>query len=201
MQKKIIPIVMIAILFLSACSNNYVQKGVDSYDTKNLEQLSDNYSIEQAKSDKCLIMENGDVTSGQTVFDAFLSATTNKEKAIIRIVKYYTMGDQSQYSEELYEQEKDKFPQIYITDVVFENGIYTTYFYENDGEGLITKTYKYMIKDEFTANPEAIFTTALYYVLVNDENITWDDIFNGMISSQSGASIDHFNVYQKHVYK
>lgn len=89
----------------------------------------------------------------------------------------------------------------YITDVVFENGIYTTYFYENDGEGLITKTYKYMIKDEFTANPEAIFTTALYYVLVNDENITWDDIFNGMISSQSGSSIDHFNVYQKHVYK
>jgi len=37
--------------------------------------------------------------------------------------------------------------------------------------------------------------TILRYVLVNDKNITWEQIWNGMTSSQAGAYIHHAFVY------
>lgn len=186
-------ILLLGFVFCIACSNS---SGI-----ADLKELADNYTLEQAKNDQCLVMENGDVTYGEEIFSEFLSATINKEDTAIRIVNYYTLGDKSQYSEEAYQQEKEKYPQLYITDVVFENGIYTTYSYDNNDEQLLTKTYKYMIKDEFAANPEAAYTTAVYYILVNDNNVKWNDILKGMVSSQADAWIDHFNVYQKHKYK
>ena len=33
------------------------------------------------------------------------------------------------------------------------------------------------------------------YVLTNDNTVTWEDIVNGMLSSQSGDAIDHYSVY------
>ena len=69
---------------------------------------------------------------------------------------------------------------------------------------LFEKTYKYLIKDEFEANPEAIFTNATYYMLVNDKSLTFNEIFKALASSSSqgiGKDISHFNIYQKHNYK
>lgn len=79
-------------------------------------------------------MEAGTITSGQDVFDAFLKSTHKNENAQIRIVNCY-MGD-----------EESKL--LFITDVVFKNGEYTTYSYENKDEQLYTKKFKYMIKDD-----------------------------------------------------
>ena len=33
------------------------------------------------------------------------------------------------------------------------------------------------------------------YVLTNENTVTWEDIVNGMLSSQSGDAIDHYSVY------
>ena len=193
MKKIFIPTIIIALICLSACSSDY--------DSKNLKSLTINYTLEQAKDDNCLIIEDGDITSGQATFDVFLSATEKNENATIRIVNYYNLGDKSQYSEELYEQEKDNYPIMYITDVVFENGAYTTYSYENNDDQLFTKTFKYMIKDEGTADPESTYTTATYYILVNDKNVIWNDVFSSMVSSQSNDRISFYIIYQKHNYK
>ena len=59
---------------------------------------------------------------------------------------------------------------LYITDVVYENDEFKTHSVNDDSE-LIEDTYKYLIKDEFEANPEATFTTATYYMLVNDRSL------------------------------
>lgn len=47
----------------------------------------------------------------------------------------------------------------------------------------------------------ALFSEYTYYVLVNDNNVTWDDIKHGMLSSQSGAYIDHYRVYSDLIMK
>lgn len=191
---KATPLLLLIFLLivLSACSTF-------SYDTGQLKKLTVDYSLEEAKSDACLVMENGSVTSGQQTFNLFLKSTEQKQNATIRIVNYYTIGDKYQYSEELFEKEKDKYPQIYITDIVYKDGIYTTY--SIDDNKLMSKTYRYMIKDEFVANPEATFTNGLNYFLVNNENVTWDDIIKGMFSSKSEGWIDHFVLYQKLTYE
>lgn len=183
-----------AIIILGS-SANQTNKLVYNASIKELKSITDNYSLDDAKNDGCLVMENGSITSGQETFSDFLSATENYNGASIRVVKYYTLGDKSQYSNEYYEQEKDNYPMLFITDVVFENGNYTTYSFE-DGE-LITKTYKYMIKDEFEANPQATFTSAEYYILANNKDTSWNEIMSSILSSQLPAQIEYFVVYQK----
>ena len=37
-----------------------------------------------------------------------------------------------------------------------------------------------------------------HYVLVNDESVTWEQIFNGLISSHYGDGIDHWTVYSEY---
>ncbi len=154
-----------------------------------LKSLTNHYSLEQAKADGCLVMEDGDVTSGKEVFDDFLNKTSQKIDAKLRVVNYYTL-DNAQSA-------------IYITDVVYENDEFKTYSVNDDNE-LIEDTYKYLIKDEFEANPEATFTTATYYMLVNDRSLTFSEIFRALASSSlvvNGKDISFFPIYQKHNFK
>lgn len=173
---------------------------IKSADTlSDLKGLTNNYSLARAKSDGCLVMEDGDVTSGKEVFDDFFDKTSQQKNAKIRVVDYYTL-DKSKVSEEFYEQEKDGYPIMYITDVVYENGEFTTYSDANNDGALVKKTYKYLIKDEFEGNPEATFMTATYYMLVNDKSLTFNEIFQSLISSSyqgNGKDLSHFNIYQK----
>lgn len=192
--KILICLMIICTFALVACSNNNLS---------DLKTLTNNYSLEQAKVDGCLVMEDGDVTSGKRVFDDFLEKTSQDKDAKIRVVEYYTL-DKSSISEEIYEKEKDNYPVMFITDVVYENGEFKTYSYANNDEELFEKTYKYMIKDEFSANPEAIFTTSTYYLLVNDKSITYDEIMKSLLSSsfqEDGKDLTHFIIYQTHTYK
>jgi hypothetical protein len=76
------------------------------------------------------------------------------------------------------------------------------YLYEKDGEKLIKVVYKYLKRFEETpANESATYTHRLMYVLVNDNETTWDDIIHGMFSSQWGDYIDHRVVYSLYTYK
>ncbi len=213
---KLIAIMVISSMLFAACGSNPHNEGVTKEKStdkeevseseailRDLKRLTNNYSLEQAKADSCLVMENGDVTSGKEVFDEFLGKTSREKDARIRVVNYYTL-DESTVSEEYYEQEKDSYPVLFVTDVVYENGEYKTYSYANEDDELVKKTYKYIIKDEFDANPEATFTNATYYMLVNDKSLTFNTIVKVLMSSNSNdydRDISHFNIYQKHNYK
>ena len=45
----------------------------------------------------------------------------------------------------------------------------------------------------------AAYDSFLRYVLTNDESVTWEEIFSGMVSSQFGAYIDHYSVYTDYI--
>ena len=65
-----------------------------------------------------------------------------------------------------------------------------------------SKEYQYLVKYEGRPNSAtATFSKYTYYVLVDDNTVTWDDIEHGMFSSQSGYWIEPYRVYLDLVFK
>lgn len=165
-----------------------------------LDKLPADYSLEDAKADHCVVFEDGDVTSGQSIWNDFFKAANKGKTATVRLVMYYTLGDPSRYAPEYYEKIKDDYPLLYLKDLTYNGKSYTIKGYE-DGQ-LITNEYSYLVK--YTGKPNskhASFSKYTYYVLVNDNSVTWDDIEHGMLSSQSGDAIEHYRVYSDLVFK
>ena len=192
MRKLVIILLLFIFLLLSSFSKNTANVS--------LIQLPDNYNLNDAKSDNCVVYENLDITYGQSAWDDFITATDNGKSATVRLAFYYTLGDPSKYSKEYYEEIKDNYPILDIMDLSFDGKKYIIEVVE-DGK-LISKEYKYLVKYEGRPNSAtAIFSYYTYYVLVNNKTLTWKDIEHGMLSSQYGDFIDHYKVYSDLVYK
>lgn len=179
-------------IMLAGCNGN-----TDSSKTKqvSLEELIDDYTIEQAKEDGCVIYENGDITCGQEVWDAFVETVSAKnEESSVRLGFYYTLDDPSRYDPDYYESIKDDYPLLFIQDLNYDSTAYTLRWFE-DGEEII-RTYQYLMKYEGDAErPNGRYDSYVRYVLTNDNSVTWEDILRGTYSSQFGDFIDHHTVY------
>jgi hypothetical protein len=159
-----------------------------------LNRMPEDYSLSDAKNDGCVVFEDGDITSGQSVWASFSKKVNSKETAQVRLVYYYTLGDSSRYAPELYEEIKDDYPVMYIKDLVYDGEGFNIEGYE-DGEW-VSRRYRYLMKYEGEPRSKwAVFSEYLYYVLTNDESVTWEDIEDGMFSSLMGDQIDHYRVY------
>ena len=189
---------VLCIAVLAACSANpTLTKSTTGIP---LNQLQSDYSLEQAKNDGCVVFEDNDITSGQSEWDAFIKQTGEGKPASIRLAYYYTLGDPSQYAPELYEEIKDDYPMLYVKDLTFDGELYTIEGYEDNQ--LISKQYQYLMKYEGQPQSStAIFSNYLYYVLTNDDTVTWGEIEHGLFSSQFGAWIDHYLVYTDLIFK
>lgn len=164
-----------------------------------LENISTTYTLEDAKKAEFVCFENGDITEGRQTWDAFLDDVKSKKESSVMLANYYTL-DEERCSPEYYQSVKDEYPVLYIQELTYKNNTYTIRWIE-DGE-MIIKTYKYMLQYEGEPNSEtALFDSYVKYVLINDSTVTWDQIERGMLSSQSGAGIDHYTVYNDLIYK
>ena len=164
-----------------------------------LEELPDTYSLEQAKKDGCVVHENGDVTAGKKAFETFYHNTRSGKKDTIRLAFYYTLGDPSGYDPDYYESIQDDYPLLYIKDLSFDGGEYTLHWYE-EGEEIVRK-YSYLLKYEGEAESStALYKSYVRYVLTNDDEVTWQDIMQGMLSSLDGY-IDFSPVCTDIIYK
>ncbi len=85
-------------LMIAGCSQ--------SSDIITLEELPADYSLEQAKADGCVTFENGDVTQGREVFEAFYNTARSDKAEAVRLVNYYTISEPSRYAPEVYESIK-----------------------------------------------------------------------------------------------
>lgn len=163
-------------------------------------KLSAGEALLLAKKDGAVVFEDGDVTAGQSVWERFVSDVDAGKCASVKLTYYYTLGDASHYDPEYYESIKDEYPAIYNKELFFDGKVFTIESME-DGKK-ISKTYPYLMKYEGKPNSEtAIFSDYVYYVLVNDNSVTWDEIEWGMFSSQSDAWIEHEQVYSDLTYK
>ena len=96
--------------------------------------------------------------------------------------------------DQLYQTVVEDYPCLYVHTLSYD-GEYYTITWEENGE-VITRQYRYLMR--YTGAPVregAGYSMYIRYVLTNDNTVTWDDIFHGMISSQFGAYIDHYTVY------
>lgn len=149
------------------------------------------YSINDAKRDGYVVHEEGNITYGNEVWELFLAKVNKKETATVRIANIYTAHLSS-----------NKEPQqvFYVDELSYDGREYTI---SSIGDSDRTsKNYKYLMK--YIEEPEsqsARHDSCIMYVLTNDNKVTWDDIWQGMISSQSDAGIDHWTVYTDYVYE
>ena len=158
-----------------------------------LEEIPDAYTLEDAEEDGCVIFNDGDISTGQDIWDEFLTDVDSGKKATARLVFYYTIGDPSRYAPEYYEAVKDEYPKMYVQDISYDGEKYTLRWFE---ENEIIRTYKYLMRYEGEPFSEwAMFERYVRYVLVNDDTVTWEDIEHGMFSAIFEDYIDHATVY------
>ena len=171
-----------------------------SSDIVPLEELPADYSLEQAKADGCVTHENGDVSQGREVFEAFYDTTKSGKADAVRLAFYYTLDDPSRYDPDYYESIKEDYPILFIQDLLFDGKEYSIRWYE-DGEEII-ETYSVLMKYEGQAeSPSASYKSYVRYVLTNDDTVTWQELVYGMLSSQSGDYIPHENVCTDLIYE
>jgi len=163
-------------------------------------EIPKGYTLENAKTDNLVVYEDGCITSGQSVWDSFLEKTGKNESCIVRLAYYYTLGDPSRYSPEYYNEIKDDYPVLYIMDLSFDGTSYTLYSVEDGVE--YTPQYRFLKRFTEESPPiSATYSKREMYILLNDDEVTWEQIQQGMFSSKSGDYIDHRVVYSKYTYK
>ena len=184
---------LILFLTLVGCNSKKI------LDYKPSEKIPLDYTLENAKNDGLVVHENGNITSGQSIWDLFLEKTKKNEPDIVRLALYFTLENRN-ISPELYEEIKDDYPVLYIQDLDFDGKTYTLYSVEDDEE-YITQ-FKYLIQLTDASPPStATFIKREMYVLVHNNEVTWEQIQHGMISSRFDDYIGHRIVYSKYTYK
>ena len=150
-------------------------------------------ALDQAINAGYVVQVDGDVTSGQEIWENFLDATKEGEASSVQVAKYYTL-EKVNCGEEYYEANKEDYPVLYLLDLTFDGKDYTLKW--NEGNKQYIRTYKYLM--HYTDEDSATQATAgaySRYVLVNDNNVTWEEILAGAFSSQFGDYIEHHIVY------
>lgn len=150
-------------------------------------------TLQQAKKDGCVVMENGDVTFGQQKWQSFVKAAEEGKNASVKLAYYYTLEPES-CSKQYYEAYKEDYPVLYSYELTYDGKSYILHGKEGDTEYI--KSYQYLIHDTGDKlSPYADYDSYVQYVLTNDDTVTYQDIWQSMISSQAGDAIDHFTVY------
>ena len=152
-------------------------------ETVPLEDMNPNYNSEQAMIDGCVIMKDGDAQSGQNLFYDFSETVMVGKPAQIRIA---------------YFSSNEGFA-LQVSDILYDGEDFTLQSIE-DGQ-LYERHYKYLY--HFNGEPKEI--TATYdnfnaYVLTNEENVTWDELWDSLASSQAGVAIDFTLVFMDYIY-
>lgn len=148
-----------------------------------LENLPEKYGAEQAMIDGCLVSRDGWTMHNKENFREFAESCARGEPGFFRIVDWY-YGENSQ---------------CFVYDLNYDGEKYTVTWLE-DG---VPKSEKFRFLKHFAGEKEReniAYDAYEYYVLVNDDAVTWPEIFDSMISSQYGAVIDHKTVYADYIY-
>lgn len=152
-----------------------------------------------AKEEETVVFENIVLTAGGGIWDEFYEKVNQGETATVFCVHYYSLRPENTDAES-YEEEKDDYPQLYLYKLEHKNGLFEVAV-RKSSESEYDEVQKYRYLKHYTgdSNPEANFSTYDYYVLVEDDAVTWEEIERGILSSQSGEDIPHFMVYGNHL--
>lgn len=153
------------------------------------------------KNGRYVILEDLFCTYGEELWQEFYKSVTGNKPASVKIICYYTLNKEG-VSSEYYEAEKDNYPVICLNEVDYDGKKFTITTRDiKKAEPEAVKEYQFLKRYiGKPSSPFAIFSYYEYYVLVNDNSVTWPDIEYGILSSRMGDYIDHYTVFEK-IYK
>ena len=171
-MKKMMLIISVLLLFMNACSE--IDSSTDSLpEYTNLEKLDANYKLEDAITDNCVVFNDSALVFGQDIWNVFLATIEESKSCSVRIARYYSVEDA-----------------LYLIDVSYD-GVYK--INTNVGD---SRQYSYMKHYEFerdSGNEESSIIDC--YLLINQENVSYEEIERSMASSIAGDAIDHYILY------
>lgn len=187
-------------VLLTACESAKPNDNFDAeyYDIDLKTITLDNYSLDDVKEMGYVVMENADVTCGQREWNNFVKMTGDGTPARIRTASYYTL-DRDHVSEEYYEQNKDRYPVMYVKEIVFDGERYSVTQYE--GDTCYSDTYSCLLKDVMNGDDVSTFKKHTVWFLCNDESLTYGKIMANMLDSSFHEWIKYEDVYSDYVYK
>ena len=145
-----------------------------------LNELPEVYSGEQAMIDGCFVTADGVARENKELFREFVVSSWNGIPGMIRIVNWH-YGEDSHWS---------------AMDLNFDGNVYTITTLEN------TYTFKYL--KQFTGEKAwegADHDAFDYYVLVNDDSVTFEDIMSGKLDMSDVKNPAHWTVYANFIYR
>lgn len=185
-------------LFLAVfclCTLSLIACSKEKTSTISLEDITEDYTLEDAKADGMVVFEDNEITSGQEIWDDFVENSKKGKETSVMLAYYYTLGDASQYSESYYEKAKEEYPLLFVHELSYNGSTYHLE-YNEDGQNY-QFDYKYLKKYEEQPNYiSADYTEFTRYILVNDDSITAEQIDKSLISSQTTDQIDFKMVYK-----
>lgn len=198
----------LAVIMLASCSadkGNIGANTISNYTNQDPDTLFQTVSsaddaLELARKSNMPVFELQGCTSGNETWDTFFQTVSNGTPASVLCAHYYIL-DKEHMSAELYEEEKDKYPKLFFYLVEYDGTEYSVKVRESTAAAPDhEETFRYLL--HFTG--DAPSSTALYssyddYILVDDPAATWEGIWAGMVSSQSGAGYKHCTVYRNYL--
>ena len=193
---KMIAAIMLALcIMLTGCSG-VAGRGKDDTETK--ENLFENAvypadeGLDWAKNNRIVVFESVHCTSGKEIWDSFYDSVSIGKAASVICANYYTL-DAKNVNSEIFEQEKDNYPKLFFTIIIYDGNDFwkrTRLSTENELDSDVR--YKYIL--HFTGEEKNIHYEE--YVLVNDSSITREQLLQSSYSSQSTDWIESATVYR-----
>ena len=187
-------------LYLMTYPSSETEQAEDQPYYTDFTKLPVNYSLQRAKDDNCVVIEDSEMTSGHEVWSVFLDNVTGGKDCMVRIAHYYTLSEQG-VSAEYYQANKDNYPYMHICDVYFTQGFFLRYDYSDSTSPQISTWLYLLFLDDIPSNAQARYTGALHFTLANDDSLTWSQINASQYSSLWGATLPYSNLYTMYDWK
>lgn len=194
---------LLCLLLLTGCGRKTVP----------LADLPEDYSVEDAKQDGCVVSEDGDVTCGQEVWAEFYETVSKGKAASVRLCSWFTLEGAleglSPYADEDYLASlEETYPVLCMEDLVFDGKAFTFTAYEN-GELWGTETYSYLRRFVLDKEPSPLSHRSRYnldppiarYILTDNSEATYEELFNSQLSAKLEDHIPFHLVYSELIEK
>lgn len=153
-------------------------------------------ALKLAKEGDVVVICDMECVSGQEVWDEFYERVSDGKAASVLCAHYYTLNEVN-IDHSLYEEIKDDYPMLYFMKLVYDGESFTIEVRLSSSEEIdYSGTYKYLNHYTGEMPPQATYDNYEYYVLVDSESVTWENIWDGIFSSQFDAGVRHYSVYQ-----
>nr|WP_325229261.1 hypothetical protein [uncultured Oscillibacter sp.] len=166
-----------------------------------LEELPQDYSLEQAKADGCLVTEDGTITSGRESWEDFLEAVAAGKAASVRLCGYFTLdslGVSSWYDPEYTASIKNDYPKMSFEDLSYDGEGFTSVFYQ-EGERC-EWNYSLLRRFEEEAQSDLLpYDSCISYILTDDAEATYDQLLGSLASSRLEDHIPFHIVYREEI--